>query len=91
MLEVHIANNGLMLLRGARVLSISGSTIHVGMSWGSSDFTWAVETNYNTTFLTSKGEKEALGNVGVGDTVTVTGQLSGSGTEPTIDADVVRE
>lgn len=91
MLEVHIANNGLVLLRGAHVLSISGSTIHVGMAWDSSSFTWQVETNYNTKILNSKGEKQTLADIESGDTVTVTGMLVGGGGEPTVDATFVRE
>ena len=91
MQEVHVANNGLILLRGARVLSISGNTIHLGMAFGPSDFTWAAVTKYNTIFLNKQGAKETLSDIGVGDTVTVTGLVTGSGAEPTIDTDFVRE
>lgn len=89
MREVHIANNGLVLLRGARVISVSGSTIHVGLSWGSSDMPWAVATTYNTKFLTSKGEKATIGDIAVGDIIRVTGKLSASGIEPIVDTDIV--
>lgn len=91
MLEIHIANNGLVLLRGARVISISGSSIRVDMKWGSADFTWVIQTNSNTKFITSTGEKETLAKISVGDIVTVTGMLIGGGTESTIDAEFVRE
>ncbi|OGG52407.1 hypothetical protein A3H16_02420 [Candidatus Kaiserbacteria bacterium RIFCSPLOWO2_12_FULL_53_8] len=91
MVEVNIANNGLVLLRGAHVLAMNGGTIHVGMSWGSSDLTWILETNYNTQFLTQNGKKETLSDIQVGDIVTVTGKISGGGTEPIIDTQVVRE
>ncbi len=90
-LEVHIANSGLMLLRGARVLSVSGSTIHVGMTWDSNTFTWALDTNYNTQFLNIKGEKGALGDIQAGDTLIVTGTLTTAGSEPSIDTKTVRE
>lgn len=91
MLEVHIANNGLVLLRGARVISISYSTIRVGMAWGASSFTWRLDTDSNTRFLTPRGEKATFADIQVGDTLTVTGLLTKSGTEPTIDAETVRE
>lgn len=91
MLEVHIANNGLVLLRGARVIALSGNIIRVGMTWGTSDVTWSAATHYNTRFLTSDGQKETLGDIKVGDFVTVTGQLIASGKEPTVDTDYVRE
>ena len=45
MREMHIANNGLMLLRGATVLSNSRGTLRVGMTWGAADFTWMVQTD----------------------------------------------
>ncbi|MCR4281385.1 MAG: hypothetical protein NUV88_03585 [Candidatus Kaiserbacteria bacterium] len=91
MLEVHIANNGLVLLRGARVISVSGSTIHVEMSWSSSNMAWAVATTYNTKFLTSKGEKAEIGDIAEGDIIRVTGKLVASGIEPIVDTDIVRE
>lgn len=89
--EVHIANTGLTLLRGARVLSVSGSTVHVGMAWGGSEFTWAVQTNYSTKFFSAQGEKDSLVNIHVGDIVTVTGKISQGGVKPFINADIVRK
>lgn len=91
MLETHIANDGLVLLRGARVTAVSDDIIHVGMVWGSSYFTWAATTGHYTKFLDSKGEKESLSDIAVGDTVTITGRLRANDTEPTIEADFVRE
>ena len=89
--EVHIANNGLTLLRGARVLSVSGSTVVVGMTWGASEFTWAVQTNYGTKFFNEQGEKDSLANIHVGDIVTVTGKISQGGVKPFVSADIVRK
>lgn len=91
MQEVHIANNGLTLLRGARVVSISGSVIRVSMIWGSSSFIWQVRTDSNTKFEMSTGESSTFANVQVGDAVTVTGMLSNSGAEPSISAQYVRD
>lgn len=90
MREVHIANNGLMLLRGATVTSLSGSTIHISMSWGGTDFKWAINTTSATKFLTSGGEKGTRADIQVGDTIGVTGMISSGGSEPTIDAAFVR-
>ena len=89
--EVHIANNGLTLLRGARVLSVSGSTVVVGMTWGASEFTWTVETSYSTKFFNAQGEKALRANVQVGDSVTVTGKSSQGGVKPFVSADIVRK
>ncbi len=89
--EVHIANNGLVLLRGAHVLSVSGSVIRVGMMWGSSEFKWIVQTDYSTKFLNTGGEKVSETDIHIGDIVTVTGTILRNGSEPVVDADVVRK
>lgn len=89
--EVHIANNGLVLLRGARVLSLSGSTIEIGMTWGSSEFKWSVVTDFSTKFLDTQGEKMSVTNIHIGDSITVTGNITQSGIRPIIDATIVRK
>ena len=91
MLEVHIANNGLMLLRGATVISNSFGVIQVSMKWGFADFVWRVQTTSGTKFFTSKGEKETEDDIAIGDIVTVTGILISSGEEPTIVAQFMSE
>jgi hypothetical protein len=89
--EMNIANNGLVLLRGAHVDSISGSELHVSMSWGGSNFSWKIETNANTKFLTSIGQNATLADIQDGDFLTITGKLAGSGSDPTIQAEFVHE
>jgi hypothetical protein len=91
MQELHISNTGSMLLRGARVVSISDTEIKVSLSWASNDFVWKLNTRYNTTFISSIGDKQTLADIAVGDILTVTGTLSSNGAEPSIEADVVRE
>jgi hypothetical protein len=88
--EMHIANNGLMLLRGAEVLSLSGSSIKVDVSWSSGTLTWTLMTNNNTVFLTSTGQKATMEDIKVGDYLTVTGTMYNTGSEPTIAAKYVR-
>ncbi len=88
---INIADDGLVLLRGAQVISISGSTINVQLTWGSSDFTWAVETAYNTQYFSSTGAKETKQDIQVGDIVTATGMLTGSEGEPAITAQYVNQ
>ena len=91
MMEFHIANNGLALLRGARVVSVSGNIIRVAMEWGSTSFTWSVITQYNTQYLNAKGEKAALSDIQAGDILTVTGTLNTGGTENEVLAQYIRE
>ena len=89
--EVHVANNGLVLLRGARVLSISGLYMRVAMVWGVMDFTWMVLTDEKTKFLTREGLERSPEEIRVGDIVTVTGTLGKKGSKPTIHAKVIRD
>lgn len=91
MFEIHIASNGAMFLQGAQVVSISGDGIRVVTAWGSGDFTWRVQKNFFTKFLTSKGEKKTFASIHVGDILTVSGKLIKGGAEPVIDADLMRE
>ena len=89
--EVHIANDGLMLVRGAMVTSITNGTITVSIAWSGSTFNWTVETDSNTKFITSTGEKGTLNAIQVGNYVDVTGMLTQGGATPTIAAEFVRE
>ncbi len=97
-LELHIAQNGLVLLRRAEVLSVNGSTLTLGTAWGSTTFKWTVQTNasqyesrnFGTTFLSNDGKKVSIQDFSAGDLVTITGMLDPSAPEPTIQADSVR-
>ncbi len=89
--EMHIANTGLTLLRGATVISNTNGVIRVAMEWGNASFVWAVTTDSSTQFYDAKGEHETLNNVQVDDIVTITGMLTESGVQPTIHAQFVSE
>jgi hypothetical protein len=96
--EVHIANNGLVLLRGAKVVSVSGSTFTLSTTWSSNVFIWTIRTNvnsigahnYGTRFFDHSGDAIDLNTIQPGGFVTVTGMLDNSAKDPTIDADTVR-
>lgn len=97
-LEMHIASNGLVLLRSAKVVAVQGKTLTVDAAWGSMDFQWTIRTNaqeyetrhFGTRFLNREGKKISPRDVRVGDLVTITGMLDGAAAEPTLDADSVR-
>lgn len=91
MREVHIANNGLVLLRGAEVISTSGSTMRVGLAWEGNNFNWKIKTNGQTKFFTATGEKGTAGDIQTGDIVSVSGMLASSGGESVIIAEFLRE
>ena len=90
-LGIHVANNGLIILRGAQVLSSSNGTVRVITAWNSASFTWEIQTRSFTEFVTSQGKKETLKDVRVGDIVTITGDLAQGGPEPVITAQIVRK
>jgi hypothetical protein len=96
--EMHIANDGLVLLRSARVVSVNGTTLTLGMSWGATAFTWEVRTaassygshEYGTRFMDQSGNKITLDDIQIGGLVTITGMFDDTAKVPTVDADTVR-
>lgn len=90
LLEMHIANDGLVFMRGARVTSVSGKSIVVAIAWGSMGTSWVVHTNDATHFATRGGDKIALSKINIGDSLTVTGNLNQGASQPTIEASAVR-
>ena len=97
-LEVHIAENGLVLLRSAQVVAVTGNTITLSTAWGSTNLKWIVHTDassygarhFGTSFFTRGGKELSLQDVRVGDFVTVDGTLDNTAQAPTLKADVVR-
>lgn len=90
-LEIHIANNGSVFLRGARVVSVSEEAIRVATAWEEVGFTWKIQINFYTKFLKSRSEEQAFEDIHVGDLVNVTGDLVSGGAEPVIKAHFIRE
>jgi hypothetical protein len=88
--EVHIANDGLMLVRGAMVTSITNGTITVSIAWGGASFNWTVTTNSNTKFIMASGEKGTIADIQVGNYIDVTGPLTQGGATPIIAAQFIR-
>ena len=91
MAEVNIANSGLTLLRGARVTSVSGGTIQLGISLGAAQLIWSTHTAYGTQIYDSKGTKSTIDAIRIGDIVTVTGQLDESSGQPSVTAQYIRD
>ncbi len=77
--EVAITDSGNILVRGAKVTGISGTTLTVTTTAGASTLSWTVTTDASTSFVTSAGSGSSLGQVSVGDTVSFAGALSGTG------------
>ncbi len=96
--EVNIANNGQVYIRGARVESVSGTTIMISTTWNSTKMQWLIHTNasqygkrhFGTKFLDRSGEMISLSDIRIGDTVSVSGSLRKDQADLVVDADVVR-
>ena len=50
-------------VRGAHVVSVSGSTIRTEVTLGAGTFVWNIETSYNTQFYAQSGAKMALSDI----------------------------
>ncbi len=90
-LEVHISDNGNVLMRGAKVTKINGSTITAANTWGSATLSWTVNTNSNTSFIRRFGGTSSLSEISVGDIVSVQGTLVTTTSELTIQAKTVKD
>src|SRR5436853_253744 len=62
-LEIHINDNGKVLVRGAEVTAVSGNTITVKNTFGSYAMTWQVVTDSNTKFIRKHGGASGVAEV----------------------------
>jgi hypothetical protein len=88
--EVAISTNGSTLVRGAKVTSVSGSTINAATNYGSSKLDWTVTTDSNTEFASNNGGT-GLSGIAVGDTVSFRGTLDQAVSGLTVKANVVKD
>jgi hypothetical protein len=97
-LEVHIANNGMVYIQNAHVESVSGTTIIITTSWDKTKFYWTIITNgsrygkrqFGTSFFDSKGNELTIKDIKIGNIITVNGTFNTNYIEPTVKADVIR-
>lgn len=87
---VEIKNDGTAVLRGAKVTAISGSTLTITETLGTTTLSWTVTTTGTTKFEAKNGTTIALGDIAIGDTVTVKGPLV-SGSSLALTATLVRD
>lgn len=77
-LEVHINDNGTVLVRGAKVTSVSGTVINATTAWGSANLNWQVSTNSGTHYMNKNGGSNSLSGVTVGDFLSFNGAITSS-------------
>jgi hypothetical protein len=71
--------NGKALVRGAKVTSVSGSTINATVTWGSSTLNWTVNTDSATKYYNRLGNTGAFADIATGDSISFAGTISGNG------------
>lgn len=89
--EVAIGTNGGALVRGAKVTSVSGSTINATTNYGSSQLSWIVKTDGNTEFTANKGGATGLAQIAVGDIVSFRGTIDQAQSGLTVNAGIVKD
>ncbi len=90
-LEIHIFDNGKVLVRGAKVLSVGSSSFTAVNSWGSSTLSWTVNTGSETEFIRRYGGKSNIAEISVGDYVSFNGVLVQTASSFTVDAKAVKD
>ncbi len=71
--------NGKTLVRGAKVTSVSGSTINATVTWGSATLNWTVNTDAATKYYNRLGNTGSFADIAAGDSVSFAGTISGNG------------
>jgi hypothetical protein len=89
--SLTIAPTGQVIIKGARVTGISGSTIFAETGWGKARIAFTVQTSGSTRFFPDMGSTYALGAIEKGHTISFSGMLLGSLAKPTIAATVVKD
>lgn len=92
-LEVHFFDSGKVLVRGAKVTSISGNTVNAFTAWGSVNLNWAVNVDPNGSKVVRKfGGVASVSEIAVGDLISFHGDLVTTTASPlTVNAKTVKD
>lgn len=89
-LEVHIYDNGSVLVHGARVEQVAGSTIYTKVYWGLAFLRLTVRTSEKTQFLKKSGSEMKMSEIKVGDFVTIEGDFFSGNTSLDVNAKKIK-
>lgn len=78
-LEVHINDNGKVLVRGAKVTAINGTTINAETLFGGSNISWVVDASATPKVIRRYGGNSSVSEIAVGDFISFNGMLNSSG------------
>jgi hypothetical protein len=91
-LEVHISDNGTVLVRGAKVTGVSGNTVSASTTWGTMAMNWTVNVTSSTSFVRRNGSANMMSEISVGDIVSFTGPMTaGSNSAFSVEAKVLKD
>lgn len=88
--QVTITNGGRVLVGGAKVTAVSGSTVTATTLLGGTTLSWTITTDSTTTFSNRGGSNALFSDIAVGDTVSVAGSLN-SGSSLSVRATTIKE
>lgn len=83
-LEVHISDNGKVLVRGAKVTAVSGSIISASTSWGVASLAWTVNVMTDSQLIKRSGGRSLMSEIVVGDFISFQGTLVTTSATPII-------
>ncbi|MDO8620245.1 MAG: hypothetical protein Q7R64_02760 [bacterium] len=89
-LEVHISDNGIALVRGAKVTAVSGSIVTASTVWGATTLSWTVMSDTTTNLLRRSGGKSNLSEFSVGDFISFQGPLNLNSANLTVNAKILK-
>lgn len=75
-LEVHINDNGSVLVRGAKVTAISGSIISASTTFGTSTIAWTIDASSISKVIRRYGGNGTIADVQIGDYISFNGALT---------------
>ena len=75
-LEVHINDNGSVLVRGAKVTAISGSIISASTTFGTSSIAWTIDGSGISKVTRRYGGNGTMADIQVGDYLSFNGALT---------------
>ncbi len=79
-LEVHINDNGSVLVRGAKVTAISGSIISASTTFGTSSIAWTIDGSGVSKVTRRYGGNGTVADIQIGDYISFNGSLTSTGT-----------
>ncbi|MBY0539366.1 hypothetical protein K2P56_02950 [Patescibacteria group bacterium] len=77
--SVAMSAEGKVLVKQAKVTSVSGATINASITLGSGTLSWVLNTDAGTKFYNRTGSTGVIGDIATGDLITFGGELQGNG------------